>query len=160
MRPSPYRHPIAILRKEIGLLQKELASLVGRSPRTIQGIELLKAPLTMGLAEEISRQTGVSVAWLMKGNIDIPPYDTSGAPYSKATYELAQANLEFGTAERLQVVTLARRFANLLKTVADSPDAELRLWQISRALQVLEGEGGRATDYDMMGSYDSYDPSM
>lgn len=154
MRPSPYRHPIAILRREIGLLQKELASLVARSPRTLQSIELLKAPLTMSLAEEISRQTGVNAEWLMKGDIDIPPYDTSGAPYSKATYELAQANLEFGTSEKLQVVTLARRFANLLKNVANSPDADLRLWQINRALQALEMEEG---NYD---GYDSYDPSV
>lgn len=140
MRPSPQRHPIAVLRKVIGLLQKELASMVNRSPRTIQSIELLKAPLTLGLAEEISRQTGVHTQWLMKGDVSIMPYDTSGEPYTKATFELAQANIEFGTSERLQVVTLARRFANLLRDAADAPDADLRLWQINRALKTLEGE--------------------
>ncbi len=139
MRKSPLRHPVSVLRAEADLLQKELAALVDRSPRTLQSIELLKAPLSMGLAEAISRQTGVHPQWLLNGDPDVPPYDIYGAPFSRATFELAQANIEFGNLERLQVSSLAKRFAQLLREAVNAPDAELRLREFNKALRVLEG---------------------
>lgn len=140
MRPSPCRHPIALLRQEIGMLQKELAFLVNRSPRTIQSIELLKAPLTLPLAEEISEQTGVHSEWLMKGDITIPPYDLMGEKYTKLTFQLTRANIEFGNVENLHIGSLARRFAQLLEDAVRAPDSDLRLSEIHRALKNLEEE--------------------
>ena len=45
MRPSPLRHPLAVLRQIIGLTQKDFAKLVGKSTTTIQAIELGKLQL-------------------------------------------------------------------------------------------------------------------
>ena len=150
MRPSPCRHPIAILRREIGMLQKELASLVNRSPRTIQSIELLKAPLTLPLAEEIAIQTGVHVEWLMKGDISISPYDQMGEHYTKVTYQLTRANIEFGNVENLHIGSLARRFSQLLEDAVRAPDSEFRLEAIHKALKNLEDD----TPFDTeMGEY-------
>ena len=40
MRLSLLNHPLAILRRIIGLTQSDLAELVGRRPPTIQAVEL------------------------------------------------------------------------------------------------------------------------
>ena len=59
---------VAALRKFLGLKQISFANLVNRSEATIQSVELGRLTLSESLAEEISKQTGVSVKWLMDGD--------------------------------------------------------------------------------------------
>jgi transcriptional regulator with XRE-family HTH domain len=73
MRHSPLRHTLAVLRTTIGLTQKEMAELIGRSTRTIQAIELGQLSLGEDLALRIGEATGVDVNWLLDGNPDVPP---------------------------------------------------------------------------------------
>jgi transcriptional regulator with XRE-family HTH domain len=105
MRPSPLRHPVAVLRDRIGLGQKELAQLVKKSIATIQAIELGKLRLSGDLAMKISVETGVDARWLLRGDPAAPPPPDmmiaqeylSGRPdkdYSKEVFERVRAARE------------------------------------------------------------------
>jgi transcriptional regulator with XRE-family HTH domain len=91
MRPSPFRVPLAVLRTELGLGQKEFGELVGRERPTIQAIELGKLRLTEDLAAKISAQTGISARWLLEGTPDTPMVTPEGKPYTKEIFEALQA---------------------------------------------------------------------
>jgi len=73
-RPSPLRHPLAVLRGIVGWSQKEAADKIGKSAPTIQAIELGKLKMSDGIATLISHETGVSIGWLLGGDPSIPPY--------------------------------------------------------------------------------------
>ena len=90
MKRSPLRHPVAVLRQIIGLGQKELAELVGRSRRTIQAIELGSLKLSVELADKLVRETSVAFHWLMNGDAEAPPISTAGTPYVREDFELTQ----------------------------------------------------------------------
>lgn len=87
MRVSLLKHPLAVLRTTIGLGQKEMAELVGRSVRTIQAVELNTLPLSEDLGKTIAVKTGVSLKWLMDGNPDAPIVGHNGGPYTKEIFE-------------------------------------------------------------------------
>ena len=63
MRPSPQRHPLAVLRTLIGFTQKELAQILECSTPTVQAVELGKLKLSLDLAQRVYFQTGVSTEW-------------------------------------------------------------------------------------------------
>lgn len=102
MQRSPLLHPLAILRKTVGLTQKEMGDLVNRAARTIQSIELNKLPLTEELALRIAEATGVDEAWLFAGDPSVPPQKgvtlvnagRGDAEYTKADYEFYRAYVE------------------------------------------------------------------
>ena len=102
MQRSPLLHPLAILRKTIGLTQKEMGDLVNRAARTIQSIELNKLPLTEELALRIAEATGVDEAWLFAGDPSVPPEKgvtlvnagRGDGEYTKADYEFYRAYVE------------------------------------------------------------------
>jgi transcriptional regulator with XRE-family HTH domain len=99
MRPSPLRHPVAVLRTTIGLTQKELADLVDRAARTIQSIELGQLPLSEELALRIAKESGVVESWLLQGDTGIPPqrgkallaFSEQRRPYRREDYEWQRA---------------------------------------------------------------------
>jgi len=102
MRRSPLSHPLAVLRTQIGLTQKQMGELVNRAARTIQSIELGKLPLSAELALRIAEATGVDEAWLFKGDPEVSPrkgltLTQAGrgyGPYTRADYEFHRAYLE------------------------------------------------------------------
>lgn len=88
MRTSPLRHPVAILRTKLNLLQDELAALVGYSKLTIQSVELKRLDLSFQLAALISAKTGADINWLLKGDPKIPmPKLKKGKPTEQGTLE-------------------------------------------------------------------------
>ena len=99
MRPSPLKHPLAVLRTTIGLTQKEMANLVGRATRTIQAIELGQLPLGEELALKIAQETGVDESWLLKGDPNLPTekgvflrsFEWERNSYCRKDYEMQQA---------------------------------------------------------------------
>jgi transcriptional regulator with XRE-family HTH domain len=96
MRPSPLRHPLAILRTTIGLTQKEMAGLVHRAARTIQAVELGKLPLSEDLAMLIAQATGVDAGWLLENNpAAAPRKGTTAMGMGSGTGEFTRADFEF-----------------------------------------------------------------
>jgi transcriptional regulator with XRE-family HTH domain len=87
MRPSPRRHPLAVLRLALGLTQKEMADLAGTAMITIQSIESGKRPLKEKLAEHIAAVTGVQLYWLLGGDPKAPIMAENGEPYTRELFE-------------------------------------------------------------------------
>jgi len=83
---------LAVLRRIIGIGQKEMADLVGCSFPTIQAIEYRKLELSERLGEQISIQTGIDVKWLLDGDTSKPPIDTYfGVAFTRQTFEETRA---------------------------------------------------------------------
>jgi transcriptional regulator with XRE-family HTH domain len=76
MRKSSERHPLAVLRRIIGMNQPEFAEMVGLSESTIAKIESLRLPLSPENAILIASQTGCSSTWLAAGDPEAPPRAT------------------------------------------------------------------------------------
>ena len=83
------KHPLAVLRKMLGLGQQRLAEMTGRSRIGIQRVERGTLPLSEKLAERISHETWVSAQWLMDGNPEAAPWlrNHTDIPYRKEHYE-------------------------------------------------------------------------
>lgn len=74
MRHSSLRHPVAIVRKVVGMSQPVFAKLVGIAESTLAKIESLRLPLSKDNAIRITDETGVSMRWLIAGNTQEPPH--------------------------------------------------------------------------------------
>jgi transcriptional regulator with XRE-family HTH domain len=143
------KHTLAVLRRTIGLEQKQMADLLGCSLATIQAVEYCKLPLSGGLASEVARQTGVALAWLLSGDASAPPVDDFGEPYSRARYEDRQAGLRSkldrqGDAlkVRFQVAEGIRIFAGAASAAIRSDKYALFNWKMVQALTALQKEFG------------------
>jgi transcriptional regulator with XRE-family HTH domain len=94
MRKSSERHPLAVLRRIIGLDQPNFSKLVGLSMSTVTKIETLKLPLSFDNALRIASITACSPAWLLMGDPKAPPLagiqdpNASGKKQGKGKFEL------------------------------------------------------------------------
>jgi DNA-binding XRE family transcriptional regulator len=82
---KPPRHPLATLRRTLGLRQKDMAELLECSLPTIQAIEYGHLKLSDKLAQLASQKTGVDGCWLRTGLGSI--IDQHGKPYTRETYD-------------------------------------------------------------------------
>ena len=80
------KHTLAVLRRTIGLKQKELADLVKCSMPTIQAVEYGKLPLSAALAERVALETGAGLDWLLGNDAGAPPVDSGGRPVTQDTF--------------------------------------------------------------------------
>jgi transcriptional regulator with XRE-family HTH domain len=160
MRPSPLRHPLAVLRNLVGLSQKQLADFVAKSTSTIQAIELGKLKLSDELAIKISVETGVSAQWLIDGDPQaqpipndlnpIPPSHPSGV-FSKEYFERRRADRMEGRDELNRLsgganpFDSARLFA-INAAAAESGNGRLARYRISKFLRELEKEFGQSKE--------------
>jgi transcriptional regulator with XRE-family HTH domain len=152
MRPSPLRHPLAVLRQVIGLGQKELADLIKKSPATIQAIELGKLKLSEELALKISVETGVSIKWLLNGDPQAEPAIEFG-PLPGPEERFTREHFEWVRAERTQsreggIILLglpwydAVRLDAIKHAATESGNWKLVNYRISKFLDELESEFG------------------
>lgn len=160
-RVSTSKHPVAVLRRELDLHQKEFADIVGCSLPTVQSIELGRLELSTKLAARISERTGVSMEWLMGGKAKepIPAAESRGycfVEFSKRHFDLAQSRnlsmikeidfeflLEMGSAELKSVFRMARK--------RGAEEAKICFHLISKGLDdlkdQLEAEFGKDLDF-------------
>jgi hypothetical protein len=88
MRPSPLRHPVAILRQLLGLDQQAFANLTGRSRPTVKAVELCKLALSAKFAGDIADATGIDPAWLLAGDPLTPPRRLdAGGDYTHESFQ-------------------------------------------------------------------------
>jgi transcriptional regulator with XRE-family HTH domain len=149
MRKSAQKHALAVLRLQLGLGQKELAELVECSRPTIQSIELGRLPLSDKLADRISRETGVSIAWLKKNDLRKPPLDYQDEPYGKEVFERIQANRAMrdehtsDAIARLALVIQTSRIAGLFLSAYKRGEFSLCSYKLAKALDDLEARFGK-----------------
>jgi transcriptional regulator with XRE-family HTH domain len=81
-RTKPVKSVVEILRRKLGLQQREFADRVGLSRRTIQEVEY-GTPLSWKSAKAISDIFNVSEEWLMANDLNAPMVDAiDGKPWS------------------------------------------------------------------------------
>src|SRR5687767_10058479 len=78
---------------DAGLTQKEMASLAGCAPITIQSIERGTLGLSGKLAEHISAITGVNEEWLVAGDPKAAIVAEDGSAYTQREFEERRAIL-------------------------------------------------------------------
>jgi transcriptional regulator with XRE-family HTH domain len=155
MRPSPLRHPLAVLRQIIGFSQKEMADLVGKSTSAIQAIELRKLDLSEELARKVSLETGIAMKWLMDGDPSVPPVpDSNNQPvfsdeqrnFSKAVFDRRRADREAGKSgwgERIFFTGCAGAKLTAIEHAAiNHPDRTIMQYRVSKFLEGLQKEFG------------------
>lgn len=154
MKPSPFRHPLAILRTVAGLSQQELADMVGVSRRTIQSVELRTLTLSEGLALKLAAATRVSVPWLLAGDVAAPILDYRGEPYTKSTFDHARASATSGLTaasdngisneERKDHILFgqARTIHYLIAAVSTREQLDLLNWKLDNAIEDIGDELG------------------
>ena len=162
-RVSALRHPLALLRKELGIGQKEMAGLVEVSTATIQSIELGRLEMSERLASRISDQTGVSMSWLLAGKprTPIPAAESRGYCFVRFTrehFEIAQSRDRSDVTEeafllmiRLMVTELVAIFRSAKSANDDAP--KRCYYRVEKALgdlgTSLQQDFGNDLDYEI-----------
>ena len=144
------KHVVSILRRMIGLKQKEFGALVGRSLATIQGIEYGEMKLSDGMADAVARQTGVSIDWLLKNDTSKAPAHWKGHPYTKADFENQQAwiNRKLGEEQsdlvwtRIMVLGAVREYCCVATSALKKDRFILFNYKYRQLLRELEKEFG------------------
>jgi transcriptional regulator with XRE-family HTH domain len=157
MRPSPFRHTLAVLRTAIGLTQKEMAAILGCSTPTIQAVELGKLKLSDGLAERIAWETGVALTWLMKNDVSTPPLADTGAEFTRAVFDTRQASQKRKLGENLTdklwtrhtVASAIAKFAATASAAIKQNRFQLFAYKMQAAQEALAKEFGRDDDPDL-----------
>ncbi len=125
-----------MLRKFLGLRQKEFAEKIGYSVGTVQAIEILTLKLSKELALKISITFGVSVAWLLDGKPEAPMVDRLGNPYTWGSLHAAETqDARFDTRRFFDDFGLSITLLyQLLYKAHEAPDYSLVKYQIQKAL--------------------------
>ena len=118
--------------------------MVGRSARTIQAVELLKAPLSTRLAMLVSAATGVAMEWLMSNDPEKRMLATDGSPLTIQYYEGVRAGAVIDGRDLARETQLEaqRRIASTFSFLAehDQPRAMIAAWKLKTFLNGFEKE--------------------
>jgi transcriptional regulator with XRE-family HTH domain len=98
--------------KRVRISPQEVAKWLGCSVSNVQSIESGKVQLTEENASIIAYRTGVSVRWLLEGDISKPPLDSRGKPYELGDFEKRERENEKQKLTRVEAdndVRYARR---------------------------------------------------
>jgi hypothetical protein len=85
----------------VPLSQKDVAEWLGCSVHNVQSLETGRGKLTSENVNLIVEQTDINPVWLLMGNPEETPFDTSGHPFTQKTFDEQQKRLgtEKGDAE-------------------------------------------------------------
>ncbi len=149
-RPSQVRTNIARLRLALSLNQNQFARLICRSTACVQSLELGRLRLSPDLAGEIGVKTSISARWLMDNRLDEPPYDTTGKPWTMASFQRLHTEIPYTAKEGDDVfrqrmlelgtqLVLARNVASI-KRIYRAMESAGKVLEIGRRLdQFLAG---------------------
>jgi transcriptional regulator with XRE-family HTH domain len=158
------QHVVALLRKQLGHTQASFAAVIESKERTIQDIELGIRPISIALADKISRQWNVSVICLRQNDLKGGLRDTDGKPWTTKSLlpddretklrqnekiswsALSEARLHFRVLSTYKLVTQFQTLRDYLeKGAADEQEASAQWEMIFRlgfaVLDKLQTEG-------------------
>jgi transcriptional regulator with XRE-family HTH domain len=101
-------HKLAIVRKNIGFHQVEMANVLGVTVDAIKSIESGRMKLSQDLAERVQRETGVTAEWLLADDITKPIQFTMGPTWWLQKQKEAQLQ-EMTVAKSRQIITDLRK---------------------------------------------------
>lgn len=88
---SKKRTTAAVLRSILAIKDTEMAALLGCSVNTIWSVESGRLALSESLAIRMAHETGIGLAWLLKGDPTAPPVNNMGQPFDRAFHEIHAA---------------------------------------------------------------------
>jgi transcriptional regulator with XRE-family HTH domain len=149
MRTSLKRTTVAVLRailsseSERTNYQKvsaaDFAELVGCSTATINSLEVGRLTLSESLGQKIAHATGVSLAWLLEGDVTVPPVARDGEPYTAEVFARWQhERLGFDQVSSGEVREIALTLACRLFAVLHSANESRKLHPaLNRTMQFI-----------------------
>jgi transcriptional regulator with XRE-family HTH domain len=166
MKPSPLRHPVAVLRHIIGepgkpMYQKEFAEMAGCSRVYIQKVEQTPEhggqKLGQPLAKRIAHETGISIKWLLNADPSASAIDESRNKYTRENFLRHRARkMRAGPYDESgNAVSSLCGYGVIratLKAAKRKGDAEIAGYKIDRALrQIAEEFGANPNPFDGSG---------
>jgi transcriptional regulator with XRE-family HTH domain len=122
---SERRTTVAVLRLKTGLSAEEFGQLIEKSLSTVKSIESGKLALSVRTAATIAQKTGISLRWLLDGDVSAPMIDDSGEPWTVETYEKARVKPGWSVDEpRVSLQDTANRLRALLTDHYQHSDPE------------------------------------
>ena len=158
MRTSSLKTTAAVLRATINQRTKSdgskqyfdqaaMAELLGYSLGMIKAVES-GGNLSETLAKRMVHETGISLAWLLNGDVSAPPIaERGGEPFTAETFEWRQANKvhwdELSEFElTLEFLMFAGRLRSIVQDAQRRKDVAMTFYRIGKFLCTLPG--GRA----------------
>lgn len=147
---SKIRSTIAVLRETLGPLtgsESTFAAVTGLSTSWVNKTSYRKIDLTPKAAQRVSSRTGVSVDWLLRGDISIPPIEIDNrTPYNRSSYDRYVEKTSLVTPEAPEVgaaqstaAILSSFFAGI--KAGKGKSARNDLWEFSRLMEGKYGSG-------------------
>lgn len=144
MRHSLQKDNVARLRVLIGEKQEGFAKLIGCSVHTLQSVETGRLKLSEELARRISAATDVDLNWLRQNDLTAEPcVANSTFPYTRSTFENAQAQRQLGTPDL--IATLAPEYLlafygqlrAIISGAAKRGEGGVVIWKLRRFIEDL-----------------------
>jgi transcriptional regulator with XRE-family HTH domain len=147
MPASKYVNVLAILRKNLGLKQSELAEFADCSVSTIQSIEANRLKMSSWLAGKISYHTRVDLDWILANDVTVPMPPRRFFMEEKAPKSLGESRQAFEEQDyifqiRLLMDVFSRLFAaaRKLEPASDRRLLELTIAEELDRLKKTEGD--------------------
>ena len=148
MRKSSLRHPVAVLRQVIDLSQPEFANVVGIAESTTAKIESGHLALSGENALHISGKTGAGVQWLLAGDPNAEPLDTSGKPFTEETFARHRLGNTGATCPtRTEIIPSLIRLLQIMHSARNRKKLPLAAWRVHQFLNRLAKEFGESNPY-------------
>lgn len=124
-----------------------MAEILGRSKYTIHDIESGRLELSHSLATKMFHETGISLDWLLNEDPNAPPISGRGEPYTKKTFEKAQAEKIYydqphPVSRNTDELGSCARLIAILESATAHKNYYMALYKVRTALDSLQGEFG------------------
>jgi transcriptional regulator with XRE-family HTH domain len=141
MRKCERKHVLAVLREMLGIGQKDSASVLGIPEDMVSKLErgaYREGKLNPRQAWIVSGKTGISPAWLLKGDGRKPPIATFGGPYTREAYLRHQDQQEMTADDLMQLFQrLAGQLGAVLLAAYACGQARSATWNIRTELNKI-----------------------
>ena len=138
---------VAALRLITGLKAKPFADALGCSEATVNSLETGRLKLSETMAQRIAVETGVSLAWLLDGDVSAPVLAADGWSFTIETFEANAAKKQRSDKippARLSVdfVNFAGRLHDILSAANRAGGYSVPAYKVGRFLDDMESKGG------------------
>jgi hypothetical protein len=146
MRTSLKRTTLAVLRSIIGVKDNEMAEILQCSCPTIHSVESGRLKLSDDLARRVSHETGISLSWLLNGDVKAPPISANHRPFTRELYESHRATKTLPAGMEFSPVEMASFYGQLRAILVSADcrsDYQIAAYKVEKMITALAAEFGR-----------------
>lgn len=125
--------------------EDKFSKLVGKSVSWVKKTSAGIKPLSEETARLLTHETGINLSWLLQNDVNAPPTDSKGKPYSLECFESRRAELKSGDIKVLSVVTpdnVLSEIAGVGSAAGHSGKLSLFHWRYSEFVRQCREEFG------------------